>query len=238
MKSMIGIRGRYVAVALLSGVIGGAILTGPLNATGLVYRLSSPEVGAKVSDVAHVMPCGQGASPITLAVKLSNAQAASALAASGLRIGASRAIAPGTSTMTLISPRKADGTPVSLAAVQSILGVQSAGAVFPQSADPTLRSCDYKLQDKPRAQRLVSAAETALASAGVASRQQMDGDGAMYLVSDNPLDTEQVIVTIDVPGTGVALPGGQGMAFNEVSHEAFVDCSTGQVTQIVDGPSN
>ena len=64
----------------------------------------------------------------------------------------------------------------------------------------------------------------------------MDGSGAMYFVSDNPLDAAQVIVTIDVPSdTGTALPNGQGTAFDEVSHEAFVDRGTGYVTQIVDG---
>src|SRR2546423_10250141 len=162
-----------------SGVVAGAILAAALNGTGPVYGLqSAPQVGGKM---AHVMACGQGASPIGLVVNLSDARTTSALETSGYRPGVGRAIDPGASATVLLSPTKADGTPVSLAALDSVPGVLSAGPVFPQSSDPTLQSCDYRLQDRPQAQRLVSAAEAALAAAGMASRQQMDGNGSLYL---------------------------------------------------------
>lgn len=233
---MTGIRGRYAVVATLLGVLGGAIFSSALGASGAVHSLSPALMAA--GKTAHLMPCGQGASPIGFVARLSDADSGNALEAAGFRVTTGRSIDPSAPPTAIVGLRKADGTPVDLRDLDSVHGVLGAGAVFPQSSDPALRSCSYRLQDRPQALRLVSAAEAALASSGAASRQQMEGSSAVYLVSDNPLDPSQVIVTIDVPGTGTTLPSGQGEAFNTVSLEALVDRPTLHVAQIAVPPND
>jgi hypothetical protein len=145
----------------------------------------------------------------------------------------------------LLSPRRLDGSVIDQAQLQAAAGVANAAPVFPQSADPAIHSCDYRLADRPQAAPFVAAAEAALTAQGLATRQQIEGPGALYLLSDDPLDANQVIGTIDVPGRAVAAPingvqppGTSVRAYDEVALEAFVDRSTHQVTETVSGLSN
>jgi hypothetical protein len=98
-------------------------------------------------------------------------------------------------------------TQITQSGVAGIPGVRASGIVYAQSSDPALRSCDYKLIDQPQDQPLVAAAKAGFVKTGLATTDELDGEGTMYLVSDDPLDAAQVIVTIDVPTNPTATNG-------------------------------
>lgn len=85
------------------------------------------------------------------------------------------------------------------AAVSSTLrglsGVSAVGTVYAQSSNPEFRSCAYDLSDRPIAATLVKEAESAASGAGYLSTPVL-----MALVSDDPLDANMLIVTLDVQG--------------------------------------
>lgn len=79
--------------------------------------------------------------------------------------------------------------------LRGLSGVTAVGTVYAQSSNPEFRSCAYDLSDRPSAAALVKDAESAASDAGYLSTPVL-----MALVSDDPLDTNVLIVTLDVQG--------------------------------------
>ena len=77
-----------------------------------------------------------------------------------------------------------------------------AAGVMAQSTDPALHSCDYLLSDRPDAQPLIHSAIQAAAHNGlVPSAADLRGELQMAMISDNPLRSGSLIVTLLIPGS-------------------------------------
>jgi hypothetical protein len=65
----------------------------------------------------------------------------------------------------------------------------------------------------------------------------MDAPSATYLVSDDPLDGSQEIVTIYVRSASSTVPVSDAVIYDEVPYLAFVSVGSGTVTQVGPGPA-
>jgi hypothetical protein len=141
------------------------------------------------------------------------------------------------SPVALIGPRTAAGAPVSARTLASMPGVQAASAVFPQSSDPALQSCDNQLSDRPADRALVVAARKAIADAGLIAASRIEAQDTTYLVSDDPLDAGQEIVTIYARGPLVPVAGGAAQAYQQLPYVAFVARSDDRAAWVGPAPS-
>jgi hypothetical protein len=76
----------------------------------------------------------------------------------------------------------------------------SAASYNGQASEPDLHSCDMKLSDKPAAQPYITAAENTAEADGLATSADFASTASPFLISDDPLDPDSYIVTLDVPG--------------------------------------
>jgi hypothetical protein len=106
------------------------------------------------------------------------------------------------------------------------------GVVRTRSLDPALQSCNYQLSDSPGALRLVKMATSAMLANGFLTQSQLNATSTISMVSDNPLNSAQVIVTIAVAGPKID-GGGPGVApiYGLTPVVAFVDRRSGIVGQ-------
>src|SRR5579872_6179717 len=165
------------------------------TASNLAPKHSSAYVGMKGD--AHPMPCGSGESPIYFIAQLSSEGSATALLSDGFQVVSLTPTASESPAIVMVNPRKTDGTAVTTQALEAEPGVDSAGSINPQSSNPDLLSCDYTLSDQPADAPLVQAAKTALASSGLATTAAMNGEAAIYMVGDDPLNAADNVLTID-----------------------------------------
>lgn len=78
--------------------------------------------------------------------------------------------------------------------------LRSAAGYNAQASEPDLHSCDMKLSDKPAAQPYLTTAEKAAEADGLATSADFASTASPFLISDDPLDPDSYIVTLDVPG--------------------------------------
>ncbi len=78
--------------------------------------------------------------------------------------------------------------------------LRSAAGYNAQASESDLYSCDMKMSDKPAAQPYITAAEKAAEADGLATRADFASTASPFLISDDPLDPNSYIVTLDVPG--------------------------------------
>jgi hypothetical protein len=227
---MLKLRMRPAAVAVLAGVLLGAGLSaaqGRIASNGT--RSAASQTTEKLS--ANVPSCSQFHIPLYGVVQMAD-RSSTIPSSAGLLVATIHMVNPSATPSLLTNATESDGvTRATVDGLKALPGVQKAGLAFAQSSDPRLRSCDYMLSDRPADQPLVSAATSAIQAGGLATRQQVDSIGAIYLVSDDPLDASKVIVTIDAPTTATTLPGG-GQSSSIVHLTALVDRSTHSVSQI------
>ncbi|HEV3310150.1 MAG TPA: hypothetical protein VG815_06505, partial [Chloroflexota bacterium] len=176
--------------------------------------------------------CGTGESAIYFVAQLSPGGLISQLQSDGFNVVALNAVGAGTPSIVMVNPHKTDGTSVTAQALESEPGVQAVGAVNPQSSNPSLLSCDYRLSDRPADAPLVGAAQAALMGANLATTTQMNGEAAIYMVGDDPLDAADNIVTIDTPGPGYRPGLGAPIVHTEIPHIAVVDRKTLDVSEV------
>jgi len=183
--------------------------------------------------MAFPMACGTGESAIYFVAQLSPDGSVSQLQSDGFNVVLLNTVTADALSIVMVNPRKTDGTPVSTAALEAEPGVQAAGGVNPQSSDPKLLSCDYRLSDQPADAPLVGAAQSALADANLATPAEMNGEAAIYMVGDDPLDAANNIITIDTTGPGYRPDAvGAPIVHSNIPHIAVVDRATLQVTNV------
>ncbi|MGH7776556.1 MAG: hypothetical protein ACREPI_05185 [Candidatus Dormibacterales bacterium] len=121
-------------------------------------------------------------------------------------------------------------------AISANPAVAAAGIVRAQSEDPALRSCNYKLADSPGGQALLNAAVSRMAGLGLLTSQEVASPSTIALVSDDPLDSTRVFVTVllEKPVNIVSPP--VAMSSSVAPFTALVDKTTGVV--ISAGPTN
>ena len=184
------------------------------------------------------LQCGTGESAIYFVAQLSPSGSASKLRLDGFDVVALNPTAAGAPPVVIVNPRETDGTAVSTDALTAEPGVQAAGGVNPQSSDPKLLSCDYRLSDRPADAPLVEAAKSALAAANLSTPADMKGAGAIYMVGDDPLDAADNVVTIDTSGPGSRPGPGVPIVHQEIPHIAVVDRTDFKVSEIGVLPGN
>lgn len=129
----------------------------------------------------------------------------------------------------IVEAQTSGGAMVSAAALEAEPGIEQAAPVLAQSANPTLRSCSYDLSTSSTDIGLKADARSAFLAAGDASSAQLS-DAPMWLVSDDPYDVTNVIVTAEVAGPALTVAGPTGMTVRSVvPHTAIVDPATGAV---------
>lgn len=151
---------------------------------------------------------------------------------SNLRLAQTTVLHSGIQPSVLLSATESDGTTqVNPGNLDSLPGIDTSGVVYAQSDNPSLRSCDLKLSDQSADGPLVSAAKSALVSAGLASEDQVDSPASIYLVSDDPLTKSLLIVTIDVPSQASKTPDGSTL-YQTKPLVAFVNPASYTVSQL------
>jgi hypothetical protein len=109
-------------------------------------------------------------------------------------------------TLIAIGRHKSDGSVVSVASLGATSGLASVAPVLSQSSDPTLRSCFYKLNDSSGALPYLHAGQNALVKRGYVTEGHLSDASTSYMISDNPLDSTEILLTMIVPGAKVTLP--------------------------------
>jgi len=114
--------------------------------------------------------------------------------------------------------------------------------VYPVSSNPSLCTTDRKLSDQTADQPLLSSAQAPLVAAGLASQEQLSDEGTAYMVSDDPLDSGQAIITADIPIASSVCPSAaflpkSGKCYGNQSLIAFLRLSDAVVTAVATGPS-
>jgi hypothetical protein len=117
------------------------------------------------------------------------------------------------------------------------VAADSIGLVLDQSADPSLDSCSYTLADKPAAQVLVNDAVVALEAGDFLQKSPPNDSGVIEMVSDDPLDASEAIVTIEVPNDSGAVgvtgePGYYTATSPASAYAAVVNKTSGTVSAV------
>lgn len=88
-----------------------------------------------------------------------------------------------------------DDPSTTLATIPDVIPGGNPVLMFAQSSVASLRSCDYKLADSSGAQTLLQSAEQAMISEGLATSAQLNDPATIFMVSDDPLNPFQALVT-------------------------------------------
>lgn len=213
--------------ALVVGVLLGA---GTMDVRGL-WSVSASTVGRHRAGPS--LPCSADHIPMYGVVQTANRKV-SIGGRHGLVAGSIEMLKQGSPAIQIANATHSDDvTPVTEAELSALPDVRASGIVYAQSANPSLRSCDGQLSNRPADQPLIRAAGSALQSAGWSTQDQLESDGTSDYVSDNPLQSGSVMVTIDVPifSRASVLPSGD--THYPTDHlVAFVDKATDAVTEI------
>jgi hypothetical protein len=124
-------------------------------------------------------------------------------------------------------------TTLSTSDISHYLASSVVAEVLDQSANPTFYSCDSLLSDRPAAQQLVSDAIQRLESDGYVTAAQLNAPGVLELVSDDPFNSADEIVTVEVANQNVVpVPDEPGYSIATGPEPAFavvIDAASGSV---------
>ncbi len=189
------IGGLTVAVALLSLLAG--------CATNRVSPSRTSGAGAVTSDTKGSAPHPCTGAVIGAVSLLSTGHTLAQVAATGFHVRADLRDGAGHDYLILGTGASASSTSrlvhaTALAPLVADRVLSASDDVLSQSSDPRLRSCDYTLSDRPIAASIASSVESAAEQMGLASRTIVEAHLGARLISDNPLNSQQLLVTIQV----------------------------------------
>jgi hypothetical protein len=111
--------------------------------------------------------------------------------------------------------------------------VTDAGLIPLRSHDPSLRSCNDQLQDKPRAAALIAPVSEAIVASGLTTAAVLQAPGTTWAVTDNPLDPNELIVTAGVQGKPESpQASGAPATYPTQAITAFVDKASSKVLTV------
>lgn len=193
------------AVACGIGVVAGTAVAGT-GATTSGARVPEGRSG-RFSDIA--VPCERlPPAPLAVVGRIALGHSASEMAAVGygvalalaysrLEVVTGTALAPTPSAASLslsnqvvvLYPLHGRGVvrPEDVRSTTALAALSNVAQLNAQSSDPTLRSCNYRLSDSPRAQSLMQVATAAMVAQGVVTQEQLDASSTIFLISDDPL---------------------------------------------------
>jgi hypothetical protein len=98
------------------------------------------------------------------------------------------------------------------------------------NSDPDLRSCDYRLSDKPKAAAFAEAASEALVDAGLLTRAQIDEGGTIFMLSDDPTNPDHLFLTVSTAVGLETLPTSMlDLSGLRSAYVAVIDKATGTI---------
>jgi hypothetical protein len=98
-----------------------------------------------------------------------------------------------------------------------------------------LRSCEYHLSGSTTDAAYVALAESDAVADGFATRAQLDSDATLYFVSDDPTDSDRLIVTLDTTGATVPQADGSTDLHALKTFFALISIGSGLVTGTTSG---
>jgi hypothetical protein len=138
-----------------------------------------------------------------------------------------KAAIKGSSDQALVVLARADGTSIDDPTDLTLPGIADIGDLLTQSQDPALRSCHLRLGDRPLAAAFAARGVDALVAGGIVSKADANGDGAVYLLADDPTDPSRLIFTLVISQPNRPLdPGAQQR------YAAEIDRATGEVLAV------
>src|SRR5438132_2160118 len=115
-----------------------------------------------------------------------------------------------------------------LAQLRSLPAVKSVGFILAQSEDPELRSCDYRLSDKPAAVEIAQRATAWMVANAVLTQSQFDAGGTTFQLAEDPTKPEHLFFTVLLAAPGGGIPGSEN-AGSLTSYVATIDKATGAI---------
>ena len=198
-----------ILVASLVGLAFGS-LAGFFVATRLP---TTPAHGAPTAidqrTAGGIAKCGVNSPTLGYIGTLAPSSSLSAVTQAGFRATELSAVGPnGDAGLVLLAPLPSVSgiglTPPDLLPPSS--GLSTSRRISAQAAESSVLSCHYLLADKPAATAYVSSAEASLESAKLVTSSELSDVIALYL-SDDPLNPNDYIVTIDIKGPSEAAAG-------------------------------
>lgn len=185
---------------VLSGKFRKALAAAILMAVGLILSLAVVQLFGLIGDkgdssqgftLGQLTPCEeQQPGEVALLGRLAPGRSVAELRARGYR---TTAAVDGIED-DLVVIRGVSGAQFS--ALQSEPALRAVGPLLAQSSDPDLRSCDYRLSDKPKAAALAEVVGKAMVDAGLLTRAQIDAGGTIFTLSDDPTNPRQLFFTV------------------------------------------
>jgi len=177
----------------------------------------------------QLTPCEQQQpGVVALLGRLATGHSVADLTSQGL--GATRAIEGGEADLVVIYPGSVDPDLNRLRKDASLRVV--APLLAQTTTEQELRSCDYRLADKPAAAAMAAAASKAMVEASLLTQAQIDDGGTMFLLSDDPTNPNHLFLTIStaigfdkLPTSAVSLSGAR------TAYVAVVDRTTRAIVQ-------
>jgi hypothetical protein len=228
----LGLR-QQIALALFAGVAtGGGV--GFVVAT----HLGGAYGGGDRNLPAHFAACPGPGATIGYIVALSSGQSMTGLPVNG---HAAIPMESTTQRLALVAAPEvkvpSPGTgPAVVPPLPAMAGVDASGAVLSQARESDLRSCNYTLADRPAAQVYLGAARTALLQNGLISAGQASNSPA-YMVSDDPLNAKDLIVTVDVEGPQIVGGPGPANRYATLGYAVVLTRGSEQVVALGEWPS-
>lgn len=221
----------WARIASLIGFgVGIAIaITMLLDLTGSSSQTVATPPSARLGGI-HLSSCEeQQPGVIALLGRLAPGHSVAELASKGL--GATQAIEGGDADLIVIYPGSAEPD------VSRLRGDASLRLVAPLLAQTTtereLRSCDYRLADKPEAAAIAAAASKAMIEAGLLTSAQIGAGGTMFLLSDDPTDPNYLFLTISTAIGFDKLPASPAkLSGARTAYVAVVDRTTRKIVQV------
>jgi len=137
----------------------------------------------------HPLPCGSGA-PGAVGTVVRTAAARSSLASQGINFPVAALAHTGGTTLYVV-PRGAALSASSPSSAQL-------GTVTVPSAHLAYRTCNYALQDNKLDLSFKAAARKSFVAARLATAAQLNGQGVLWMVADDPTSTSDELIAVDI----------------------------------------
>ena len=108
--------------------------------------------------------------------------------------------------------------------------LQSVGWLRPNTVDPSLRSCSYKLEDNPAAADIGRRAAAFMVEQGLLTQDQIEGPGTTFQLAEDPTNTEHLLFSVVLANSVATGPAGAPPSTSGLTpYTAIIDRSSGTV---------
>jgi hypothetical protein len=234
--------GRLIDALRSSGTVavvctvGACLCISGCDAAAQSARAVPPSVPLLVKGSAMFLPCGSGAeSPIGFLVSTTSLDT---LEAAPLIQSLRTTVLQTSGSQILVLVSSSDNSS-ELSALQAIGSISAVGSIFAQANEGIYLSCDYTLDDNLADTTLVGSVSASAIAAGLVTPSDLSNSADVDMVSDDPLNSSELLVTLTFP-TGEPVTqnqGGSSVSIGQLSAvTALVSRSTGMPVSVVASP--